>query len=140
MASDKPAILLLCGGWHTPESYAKLIKALEAAGHDVHCPRHPSTKQERPPTASLAEDTVSMRAYVTKLVDEGRRVVAIAHSYGGQIASNSLYGLGLDARKEKGLPGGVSDIVYMAAFALPEGTSSELFLAFWCEVGMGTDR
>lgn len=59
-----------------------------------------------------------------KLVGDGRVVVALAHSYGGQVASNALYDLGLQTRSEKGLlKGGVSRIIYMAAFAVQEGVS-----------------
>lgn len=108
-----------------PENYSKLTKALEAAGHEVHVPRHPSMNQERPPTAGLAEDTANMRSYVKKLVESGRRVIALLHSYGGQVGTNALHGLGLEGRSAKGLLGGVSDLVYMGAFALPEGGSSQ---------------
>jgi pimeloyl-ACP methyl ester carboxylesterase len=66
-----------------------------------------------------------MRSYVSKLVDGGRRVIALGHSYGGQVMTNALHGLGLDARKEKGLVGGVTDLIYLCAFALEEGGSSE---------------
>ncbi|KAM4054400.1 alpha/beta hydrolase family protein [Hirsutella rhossiliensis] len=123
MATDKPVVLIIGGGWQSPASYDKLAKALEAASYEVHCPRHPSLNQARPPTDGLASDSRHMRAYAKKLVDSGRRVVALMHSYGGQVGSNSLHGLGLDSRSKRGLPGGVSDLVYLCAFALPEGGS-----------------
>lgn len=53
----------------------------------------------------------------------GRDIVAIMHSYGGQVGSNALVGLGREARAKQGLPGGVSHLVYLAAFAMPEGTA-----------------
>ncbi|VUC28998.1 unnamed protein product [Clonostachys rosea] len=120
---DKPAIVLFSGGWHTPDTYTKLTKALAAAGLDVHCPRNPSIQQIRPPTAGLAQDSENMRSYVSDLVDGGRRVVALGHSYGGQVMTNSLHGLGVDARKKRGLEGGVTDLIYLCAFALEEGGS-----------------
>lgn len=125
MATEKPVVLIIGGGWHTPESYGKLVKALESAGHEVHCPRHPSTNQSRPPTAGLSEDSANIRSYVEELVDSGRRVVAVMHSYGGQVGTNALVGLGLESRSKLGKPGGVSDLVYVCAFALPEGGSSK---------------
>lgn len=78
--------------------------------------------ESRPPNADLTSDTAVVRSHVEGLVNAGRVVVAIAHSYGGQVTSNSLCGLGLDARSTQGLSGGVSHIIYMAAFALKEGT------------------
>ncbi|KAK2612021.1 hypothetical protein QQS21_001986 [Conoideocrella luteorostrata] len=125
MAHENPIILVIGGGWHVPASYKKLVDALEAAGFEVHCPPLPSMTQERPPTKSLAEDTESIRTYAEKLIDAngGRRVVAVMHSYGGQVGTNGLVGLGLKNRAEQGLSGGVSDLVYLCAFALPEGGS-----------------
>lgn len=67
-----------------------------------------------------------MRRYAQKLVDAGRRVVAVMHSYGGQVGTDSLSGLGWNTRSEQGLPGGVSDLLYVTAFALPKGGSSML--------------
>lgn len=64
-----------------------------------------------------------MRSHVEELADAGRIVVAISHFYGGQVASNALYGLGLQARSEQSLTGSVSRIIYLTGFALEEGVS-----------------
>ncbi|KAK5637192.1 hypothetical protein RRF57_012904 [Xylaria bambusicola] len=40
----KPAILIVSGGWHVPQSYAKLREALEQAGFEVHIPALASVK------------------------------------------------------------------------------------------------
>jgi pimeloyl-ACP methyl ester carboxylesterase len=49
--------------------------------------------------------------------------MAILHSYGGQVGSDALVGLGTASRAEQGLAGGVSHLVYLAGFAVPEGTA-----------------
>ncbi|KAK8915021.1 hypothetical protein H634G_09933 [Metarhizium anisopliae BRIP 53293] len=120
---DKPALLFIGGGWHTPDSYSKLINALETAGHQVHCPRLPSMNQERPPTASLADDSEHIRACAEQLIKDGSRIIAIMHSYGGQVGTNCLHGLGVKTLSAMGRNGGVSHLVYLCAFALPEGGS-----------------
>lgn len=125
MSNEKPVILIIGGGWHKPHHYGKLQAALEAAGHEVHCPAHPSMNEARPPTASLAEDSSNIREFAEKLIGSGRRIVAIVHSYGGQIGTDALHGLGLEERKKRGESGGVVNIVYMCAFALPVGGSSK---------------
>lgn len=51
----------------------------------------------------------------------GREVVAILHSYGGQVGSDALIGLGKAIREREGLSGGVTHLIYMAAFAVAEG-------------------
>ena len=123
MAHSKPEILLIHGGWHVPQSYVKFTSALEAAAHTVHVPALPSMNGTRPPDASLDTDTDAIRKYTEKLVDEGRYIVAIMHSYGGQVGTNALAGLGADSRIKEGKKGGVVHLIYMAASVLREGES-----------------
>ncbi|KAK2613236.1 hypothetical protein N8I77_000160 [Diaporthe amygdali] len=123
MSSNKPAIVIIPGAFSTPESYAKLTVALQLHGYEVHVPRLVTTNESRPPNGYLEDDTSLIRSHVDSLVSAGRRVVGIAHSYGGQVMSNALYGLSLEARSSQGLEGGVSALVYMAGFALTEGIS-----------------
>ena len=83
MAPDKPTLILIHGGWQVPSTYSKFTMPLRSAGYEVHVPRLPSMNEMRPPNANLADDTKFIRAYVESLVDAGRTVVAIMHSYGG---------------------------------------------------------
>ncbi|GAP89481.1 putative alpha beta-hydrolase [Rosellinia necatrix] len=119
----KQAILIVHGAWHVPESYAKLTTALESSGLEVHIPRLPSVGDVRPPKGDLSSDTKTIRDYAEHLVKEGRTVVALFHSYGGQVGSNALHGLGVEARSAEGLQGGISHLIYMTAYAVAEGTS-----------------
>lgn len=121
--STKPTLLFVHGAWHVPESYAKLISALRAADFEVHAPRHLSMNQSRPPNANLTSDTELIRSYATSLVEAGRTVAVLMHSYGGQVGTNALYGLSRAARAAKAQKGGISHLIYMTAFALPEGKS-----------------
>ncbi|EPE28647.1 alpha/beta-Hydrolase [Glarea lozoyensis ATCC 20868] len=121
--TSKPTILLIGGGWHFPISYSKLTQALETAGYEVHVPLHPSMNGARPPTASLAEDTAATRTYAVNLIEKGHTIAALMHSYGGQVGTNALHGLGTTSRASQGLTGGVSHLIYMTAFALPENGS-----------------
>lgn len=72
-----------------------------------------------PPNADQSSDTTLIRSYVESLVRAGRTVIAIGHSYGGQVYSNALHGLGVEARSSKGLRGGVSNLIYLVGYALP---------------------
>lgn len=69
----------------------------------------------RPPNADLATDTELVRGYVEILVDAGRNVIAIMHSYGGAVGTNALCGLSLNDRTQKALSGGVSHLIYLCA-------------------------
>ncbi|KAI0003191.1 Alpha/beta hydrolase fold-1 [Xylariaceae sp. FL0662B] len=121
--ATKPAIIIVHGGWHVPESYEKLTSAPTSAGFEVHVPRLPSTTQVRPTNADLSSDTAFIRNYVEDLVKTGRTIVALLHSYGGQVGTNALHGLGIEARSAQGLKGGVSHIVYMTGYAVNKGVS-----------------
>lgn len=116
-------VLVVPGGWHSPVSYQKLRTALEQSGFNVHIPAHISMNGTRPPNGDLTRDTENTRALAEKLVGQGLEVVAVLHSYGGQVGTNAFHGLGSQARKPDGLRGGVTNLIYMTASALPEGMS-----------------
>lgn len=124
MPVNKPTLVIIPGAFHTPESYGKLTTALESCGYEVHAPRLMTSNEARPPNADMTDDTRLIRSYVESLVRAGRTVVAIGHSYGAQVMSNALHGLGLEARASQGLKGGVATLVYMVGYALPEGMST----------------
>ena len=102
-----------------PATYKKLTTALESVNYKIHIPPLPSMNGSRPPNANLETDTSFVREYVQNLIGEGHTVVVIMHSYGGQVGSNALHGLGVKDDSK----GGVAHLIYMAAFALPEGSS-----------------
>ncbi|ROW00867.1 hypothetical protein VPNG_08252 [Cytospora leucostoma] len=121
---DEPTLLILHGAWPVSRSYSKLTSALRAAGFEVHFPRLPlSMNQSRPPDADSASDSDFIRSYATSLVEAGRAVAVLMNSYGGQVGTFALYGLSKRARAAQGQPGGISHLIYMAAFANPEGKS-----------------
>lgn len=122
-ATDRPTIVLIHGGWHTPPLYDKFTSLLKAQGYDVHVPRLPSMNGARPPNADLYTDTALIRTYIEALVEAGRNVVVLMHSYGGQVGSNALAGLGCEARQQRNRAGGIRRLVYITAFALNEGES-----------------
>ncbi|KAI0189031.1 alpha/beta-hydrolase [Astrocystis sublimbata] len=124
VSNEKPTIILVSGAFHTPQSYQKLTHALETYGYEVHVPRLPTCNEARPPNADLASDTELVRRYVETLVHAGRTVIAIGHSYGGQVVSNALCSLGTDTRSSNGLTGGVSKLIFMVGYALDKGKST----------------
>lgn len=119
MAQEKPTIVIVSGAWHVPDSYTKLTGALEKEGFKVLVPRLPSMNQARPPTANLETDSTFMREFVQDLVNKGTNVAALMHSYGGQVGTNALEGLG----NPTAAGGRVSQLIYMTAFAQEAGWS-----------------
>lgn len=124
MSSNKPTLVIIPGAFSSPECYSKLTSALEAHEYEVHVPSLVTNNETRPPSGDLKDDTALIRSYVRSLVEKGHRVVCIGHSYGGQVMTNALRGLGLENRASRGLEGGVCALIYMAGFALTVGLST----------------
>ncbi|KAI1126418.1 Alpha/beta hydrolase fold-1 [Nemania abortiva] len=122
--STKPVVLIASASCHTPNHYNKLVKLLREAGYEVHVPQLPSSNGARPPNADLASDTDVFSSYTTKLADAGHTIAVLSHSYGGMVATNALYGLSTTARAARGLPGGVSHLVFAGgSYVVSQGTS-----------------
>lgn len=121
MSSKKPIILIIGGGWHTPQSYSKLVEQLQVLGCEVQVPRLPSMNESRPPNADLSSDTDHIRSVAEGLIDKGHDIVVLMHSYGGQVGTNALHGLGQEFRKQNGSNGGITHLIYLAAHVIPEG-------------------
>jgi pimeloyl-ACP methyl ester carboxylesterase len=117
-----PTFVFSLGAWVVPAVFDATRSRLEALGFPSECPAHPSIGAE-PPSKTLADDTASLRDVLTKLADEGRDLIVVAHSYGGVVASSSVEGLNKAARTAEGKAGGVVKMVYLAAFALDKGQS-----------------
>lgn len=122
---SKPTILLIHGAWHTLAAYAQLIAIFERNGYPVIAPTLASGADTTPLNPAEA-DIVLFSSAAQSLIDEGKEVIAIAHSYGGTVASEALCGKGVRQRKEQGLQGGIKMIVFVAAFVLEEGKSLEM--------------
>ena len=123
MTSTSPIIVFVHGAWHFPATYAKFVSALRSSGHEVRVPTLTTMNGDRPPTSSLETDSALIHNTVEQLANAGEVVIVVMHSYGGMVGTNGLRDLGQAERAEKGLPGGVSHLVYVCAFALPEGGS-----------------
>ncbi|KAE8384289.1 hypothetical protein ETB97_009827 [Aspergillus alliaceus] len=136
---NPPALLLIPGSWHTPQSLKYLQSHLESQGYPTETISHPSNGSV-PPTETLSDDTTYLRTTLTRLIEEEHKsVVLISHSYGGLVMSNASAGFGKPDREARGLDGGIILLVYMAAMVVGEGQS--LFGSFgeWRPEWMGVE-
>ncbi|KAJ4386902.1 hypothetical protein N0V93_009801 [Gnomoniopsis smithogilvyi] len=120
MTPRKPSVVLVHGAWHVPASYAQFVTALEANGYEVLIPHLTSTNGTKPAEGDLYTDTAQVRECIAGLVSAGKTVIALLHSYGGQVGSNALCGLSVESRSKQGLAGGILRLIYICAFLLPE--------------------
>ncbi|KAK5138026.1 hypothetical protein LTR08_005823 [Meristemomyces frigidus] len=122
MTVAKPAIVLVPGAWHVARHYQLLTSRLEAAGYEVHALDLPSTEDATIPDA-WKEDIKLISRTVEQLADEGRDVLLVLHSRGGLAGSDAAEGMSTTDRAKQGKQGGIVGIVYICAFASPEGHS-----------------
>lgn len=114
--SSLPTLLIVHGAWHTPHCFDYFTELLEKRGFEVVRPLLPTCNGDNPPTKTLEDDVQAVRDHAEKLVNDGKDVIAILHSYGGTVGTDALYGLSKSARKGKGLEGGIKDLFYVCAF------------------------
>ncbi|RYC79409.1 hypothetical protein BFJ63_vAg17710 [Fusarium oxysporum f. sp. narcissi] len=117
-----PVILFTPGAWHGPWAFDEIRKDLSSRGLSTLAVTLPSVGTKNV-NVGVAEDTAAVRAEIQKLVSKGRKVIVVAHSYGGVPSSNAVQGLNIKDRSASGQKGGVVMVVYMTAFAIPTGTS-----------------
>lgn len=122
MTTSKPSIVLIPGAWHRPKHYSPLLDALSSAGYDVHGVNLRSVGAPTP-VKDLGPDVAAVNEVVEPLVEQGKEVIAIMHSFGGIIGTESLGAFGKKAREAEGKKGGVTKLVYMTAYIPPLGGS-----------------
>ncbi|KAJ0423259.1 Alpha/beta hydrolase fold-1 [Aspergillus carlsbadensis] len=117
----KPTIVFVPGAWHPPTAYDLLLPPLHAAGYTT---TYVYLSSVGPGAAVTFEDDVAaVRRVVAGLVELGREVVVVSHSYGASPATEALSDLAKKDREGKGLDGGVIQLVYIAAIVPTKGVS-----------------
>lgn len=107
-----PYVIIAHGSWHTPDAYALLGTALEERGYEVDIPSLPTCRADGI-SKTLSDDCHFFRAKLTRLINRGREIIVVMHSYGGMVGAGSVAGL---ERKAAGDEGGVIGLVFMTAF------------------------
>ena len=123
-----PTIVFIPGVLHQGSCFKPLIKHLEP---DYQCVSEslPSCFDSIvPPKVTLADDVKYIRDNEIKpLVDAGKDVVVVMHSYGGLPGSAAVEGLDPDSVKARGGSGGVIGLVFIVAVVAPVGSNNATF-------------
>ncbi|KAI1489524.1 alpha/beta-hydrolase [Biscogniauxia mediterranea] len=144
-AASDLAVVICHGSYHTPAPYTPLVEALRSRGIEAHCPQLRSSDLSKmnvgdvnnpdfnlgPPAGGYPqgeEDLKVVLGVLNPVVDRGKRVILLAHSSGGWVATEAARPeLQAKHRKASGLPGGIIGILYMGAFIIPVGESVHSF-------------
>lgn len=88
----KPHIILIPGAWHTGACYELLEPLLQKAGHETTALDLASVGAE-PPLTSLDPEVEHVRSVIAPLIEQGRDLIIVMHSYGvsGRLASMNRY-------------------------------------------------
>ncbi|CAI7642915.1 unnamed protein product [Penicillium palitans] len=106
----KPTIILVHGAWHGSWCWKFQISALEALGYAVEAVDLPCVSGI--PGTTQFDDADHVRSVVESQISMSKRVIVLAHSYGGPIASAAIQGL-----SDKGVLG----MIALSAFIFPGG-------------------
>lgn len=123
MSAKLPVVVVVPGCWSVPAMYRKLGAALESKSFKVHIPDLPTNNGVRPPNSSHEADVEAVRKVVEPLVNDGKEVIMLMHSYGGVVGTNAVQGLSRTDRQSGNLPGGVVHLLYLSAYVVAKGQS-----------------
>jgi pimeloyl-ACP methyl ester carboxylesterase len=135
--------VLICHGFYsTPELYQPLIEMFRSHDFEAHCPQLPTSDLSKLNVGDLAnpdfdldpppggypqgkdDAEVVTRELHSLIEDQGKRVLLLAHSAGGWVATQcAAPHLQEKVRQKEGLAGGIIGILYFAAFIIPVGES-----------------
>ena len=117
---SKPVFVLLHGAWHTPKCWDLLVSELDKAGYESVAPALPSSNAS-PLPSDWSADLDTIQTTVRELIEAGRDVVVVMHSFSGMTGGTALERLDKQSCAARGLKGGVVRVVYINAFLVSEG-------------------
>lgn len=120
MAGFKPIFVVFPGSFHLQNCLQPLISELEVQGYESKSATLSTTDSK---DGTIEDDVNMMRSILVPLIDQGRKVVLVLHSYAGFPGSIAIQGLSKSEIQVKGSSGGLIGIVYMCAFVPHEGAS-----------------
>jgi len=123
----RPTVVLIHGGWQGPECWSLLVPRLEKAGYSVYAPVLPSLGTS-PASPNFNEDVQVIRHSVKSLLDSGKDVILVMHSYGAVPGCEAFKDLGtkedMQLHHIKHKKGRVVKLVFLTAMVLPVGGST----------------
>ncbi|CZR62874.1 uncharacterized protein PAC_12771, partial [Phialocephala subalpina] len=110
---------LLCGvgNRHTPECFQNIIPKFEALSYPTAYVNL-ATVGGHNPAATHLDDVIAIHAVTVPLMNEGKEIMLVPHSYGGIPVCASIEGQTVAERSARGEKGGITSVFFIASFAL----------------------
>lgn len=124
-SQDKPTILIVHGAWHQPLHYRPLINRLRQANFTVLVPTlTTSGYDDSIDGKSHLDDVRRINETLLPVLDEGKQVIVVGHSYGGIPSTEVTESQSVEERAARGLKGGIHSIIYISPVpALTKGVT-----------------
>ncbi|MCJ1251380.1 hypothetical protein MMC30_008613 [Trapelia coarctata] len=123
-SSVLPTFVIIPGAWHSPCHYDLLTSRLYSAGYPTLSRRLPGVDPPAPDEITTTTDAdFILETLLRPLLDSGKDMILVMHSYGGIPGTAAAVGLSKAERRDAGLGGGIIGIIFVAAFIAKEGES-----------------
>ncbi|TVY82177.1 hypothetical protein LSUE1_G002460 [Lachnellula suecica] len=119
MAAENPTLILVHGAFHKPSTFHLLTPKLEALSYPVVAPQLACSKGTSP-TVMLADDVAIIKEVMVPLMDAGKEIVLVAHSYGGTPGCAAVEGQTVAERSVRGEKGGVKAMLFISCLMVPK--------------------
>jgi pimeloyl-ACP methyl ester carboxylesterase len=132
IAAQNSAFVLIPGSFSSASVYHKVTAQLASRGYEVHETELLSASKQRDVgPATMAEDAAHIADVISRLVNQGKRVVLGMNSYGGFPGTEAAKGMSKAERQQNDSSGSgaVVGLVYIASFIPPVGMSLRMMLS-----------
>lgn len=114
MSAPKPSIVVFPGAWHPASCMDAFTQTLGDEGFEAHAFALASAFGDA--GKGMRDDEDAMRRAVLSVLDAGRDVLFIVHSYAGYPGAGVMAELAKANRVARGLRNGIVGVIYMASF------------------------
>jgi pimeloyl-ACP methyl ester carboxylesterase len=121
ISTPQPHVFIIPGAWHPAHTMDPFAKALEAAGFSATVV---PTRSVGNRDVTVQDDEAQAKTLLLPILDEGKDVIVLGHSYGGFVISGLIAGLDKKSREAQGLKGGIIGVIYLSAFVPIEGETT----------------
>ncbi|KAL0939887.1 prolyl aminopeptidase protein [Colletotrichum truncatum] len=128
-AQVPPVVVVVPGSFAPAKLYDTFTAVLRKHGIESEVVDTPSVGiREGLGPQSMSDDVAEIVKVVSDLLEKGKQVILLTHSYGGIPGTQSLQQLSRVSREAAGKAGGIDKIIYLTAIVPPVGVGNFDFL------------